>query len=64
MSKQNLNWATLETCVIANKLAQTLEAQGRKLYSVVNRTYEKGVAFAEKYGIEKVRGTFSTRAKN
>ncbi|EHI75175.1 NADP or NAD utilizing oxidoreductase [Streptococcus criceti] len=48
------NWATLGTGVIANELAQALQAQGRKLYSVANRTYEKGVAFAEKYRIEKV----------
>ena len=32
----------------------SLEALGGKLYSVANRTYDKGVAFAEKYGIEKV----------
>ena len=31
-----------------------MEALGGKLYSVANRTYDKGVAFAEKYGIEKV----------
>lgn len=48
------NWATLGTGVIANELAQALENQGRKLYSVANRTYDKGVAFAQKYGIEKV----------
>ena len=48
------NWATLGTGVIANELAQALEALGGKLYSVANRTYDKGVAFAEKYGIEKV----------
>ncbi|WP_165329542.1 Gfo/Idh/MocA family protein [Streptococcus tangpeifui] len=48
------NWATLGTGVIANELAQALQDQGRKLYSVANRTYEKGVSFAEKYGIEKV----------
>lgn len=47
-------WATLGCGVIANQLAQALESKGRKLYSVANRTYEKGVAFAEKYGIEKV----------
>ena len=47
-------WATLGTGVIANELAQALEALGGKLYSVANRTYDKGVAFAEKYGIEKV----------
>ena len=27
-------------------------ANGRKLYSVANRTHEKAVAFAEKYGID------------
>lgn len=48
------NWATLGMGVIANELAQALESQGRKLYSVANRTYDKGVAFAQKYGIEKV----------
>ena len=47
-------WASLGTGVIANELAQALEALGGKLYSVANRTYDKGVAFAEKYGIEKV----------
>ena len=48
------NWASLGTGVIANELAQALEALGGKLYSVANRPYDKGVAFAEKYGIEKV----------
>ena len=48
------NWASLGTGVIANELAQALEALGGKLYSVANRSYDKGVAFAEKYGIEKV----------
>ena len=48
------NWATLGTGVIANELAQALESRGQKLYSVANRTYDKGLAFAEKYGIDKV----------
>ena len=47
-------WATLGCGVIANQLAQALAANGRKLYSVANRTHEKAVAFAEKYGIAKV----------
>lgn len=47
-------WATLGTGVIANELAQALEAMGGQLYAVANRTYDKGLAFAEKYGIEKV----------
>ena len=47
-------WATLGCGVIANELAQALAANGRKLYAVANRTHEKAVAFAERYGIEKV----------
>ncbi len=42
-------WATLGCGVIANQLAQAFAANGRKLYSVANRTHEKAVAFAEKY---------------
>ena len=38
------NWASLGTGVIANELAQALGALGGKLYSVANRTYDKGVA--------------------
>lgn len=48
------NWATYGTGVIANQLAQAMESQGRRLYSVANRTHAKGVAFAEKYDISKV----------
>ena len=47
-------WATLGCGVIANELAQALADNGRKLYAVANRTHEKAVAFAERYGIEKV----------
>lgn len=46
-----LNWATLGCGVIANQLQQALEAEGRTLYSVANRTHAKGVAFAQRYGI-------------
>ena len=48
------NWATLGCGVIANELAAAMEKKGEKLYSVANRTHEKAVQFAEKYGIEKV----------
>lgn len=48
------NWATLGCGVIANQLAQALESRGRRLYSVANRTHDKAVAFAGKYGIHKV----------
>lgn len=47
-------WATLGCGVIANQLAQALQAQGSNLYSVANRTHDKAVAFAERYGIGKV----------
>ncbi len=53
-NKVRYNWATLGTGVIANELAQALEKSGGNLYSVANRTYAKGVDFAQKYGIEKV----------
>lgn len=48
------NWATLGCGVIANELAQALEKQGRKLYSVANRTHSKAIEFAQKYDIDKV----------
>ena len=51
---QTYRWATLGCGVIANELAQALASRGQKLYSVANRTHAKAVAFAEKYGIEKV----------
>lgn len=51
---KTFNWATLGCGVIANELAQAMQSCGQKLYSVANRTHEKAVAFAEKYGIEKV----------
>lgn len=54
MTEKHYNWATLGTGVIANELAQALQARGQKIYSVANRTYDKGLAFANKYGIEKV----------
>ena len=51
---KKLNWAVLGTGVIANEMAATLQKMGKSLYAVGNRTYEKAVAFAEKYGVEKV----------
>ena len=52
-SKQ-LNWAVLGVGVIANQMAQALQSMGRTLYSVGNRTHDKAVAFAQKYGVGKV----------
>lgn len=51
---RELRWATLGTGVIAKELAEALASQGRTLYAVANRTYDKGLAFAETYGIKKV----------
>lgn len=56
MEKQ-LNWAVLGTGVIANEMAATLQKMGKRLYAVGNRTYEKAVAFGEKYGVQKVYPT-------
>ena len=52
MSENNqLRWAVLGTGVIANQMAQALQSMGRALDAVGNRTYEKAVAFAGKYGV-------------
>jgi len=52
--KKDLKWAVLGTGIIANEMAQALEKMGKKLYAVANRTHEKAVDFAKKYGVEKV----------
>ena len=54
MEKKELNWAVLGTGVIANETARALQNMGRKLHAVGNRTHDKAVAFAEKYGVKKV----------
>lgn len=51
---KSYNWATLGCGVIANELAAAMEKRGQKLYSVANRTHQKAVEFAKKYGIETV----------
>lgn len=50
-------WASLGCGIIANELAQAMEMQGRTLAAVGNRTYDKAVAFADKYKIPKVYET-------
>ena len=52
--RENLNWAVLGCGVIANEMAQALQKMGKSLYAVGNRTYQKAVDFAEKYGVQKV----------
>lgn len=51
---KEMNWAILGCGVIPNELANALSKQGRKLYSVANRTHDKAIAFAQKYNIDKV----------
>ena len=52
--RENLNWAVLGTGVIANEMAQALQKMGKSLYAVGNRTHQKAIDFAEKYGVGKV----------
>lgn len=54
MEEKELNWAVLGVGVIANEMAQALSKMGKQLYAVGNRTHEKAVSFANKYGIKKV----------
>ncbi len=54
-----IKWAVLGCGVIANEAAAALKAQGKSLYAVGNRTREKAVSFAEKYGISKVYDDFN-----
>ena len=56
---KDINWAVLGTGVIANEMAVALKKNGKNIYAVVNRTYEKAVAFGEKYGIGKVYADYN-----
>ena len=56
---KQLRWAVLGTGVIANEMAQALQSMGRTLDAVGNRTYEKAVAFAEKYGVPRIYGDYN-----
>lgn len=51
---KSLNWASLGCGVIANELAVALNKNGKKLYSIANRTKSKAEDFAKKHNIEKV----------
>lgn len=55
---REVRWAVLGTGVIANEMAAALKKNGRNISAVGNRTQEKAVAFAKKYGIEKVYDDF------
>lgn len=51
---RDLNWAVLGTGVIANEMAQALVKMNKRLYAVANRTHQKTLDFAERYGVQKV----------
>lgn len=51
---RDLNWAVLGTGVIANEMAQALVKINKRLYAVANRTHQKALDFAERYGVQKV----------
>ena len=40
---RDINWAVLGTGVIANEMAVALKKNGKNIYAVGNRTYEKAV---------------------
>ena len=51
---RDLNWAVLGTGVIDNEMAQALVKMNKRLYAVANRTHQKALDFAERYGVQKV----------
>lgn len=51
---RDLNWAVLGTGVIANEMAQALVKMNKRLYAVANRTHQKALDFADRYGVPKV----------
>lgn len=51
---RQLRWAMPGTGVIANEMAQALQAMDRTLDAVGNRTYGKAVSFGSKYGGKQV----------
>ena len=56
---KDIKWAVLGTGVIANEMAVALQKNGKNIYAVGNRTYDKAVTFAEKYGIGKVYSNYN-----
>lgn len=56
---KDIKWAVLGTGVIANEMAVALKKNGRNIYAVGNRTYDKAVAFAGKYGIDNVYSDYN-----
>lgn len=48
------NWAIIGTGVIANEMARALKQENGEIYGVYNHHVEKGQAFADEYGVQKV----------
>ncbi|WP_195267665.1 Gfo/Idh/MocA family oxidoreductase [Eubacterium sp. 1001713B170207_170306_E7] len=48
------NWAIVGTGVISNEMARALKQENGEIYGVYNHHAEKGRAFAEEYGVQKV----------
>ena len=51
---KDYRWAAIGCGDIARQFAQAMRQEGRTLYGVANRTYEKAAAFAEEYSIPRV----------
>ena len=60
----DLKWGILGCGVIDNEMAQAFEKMGRKVYGVSSRTQTKTEAFAEKYGVENVYGSYEEMLKD
>lgn len=58
MEMAELNWAVIGPGEIAHQFARGMQDLNRKIYAVGARKKEKGDAFAETYGIEKVYDDF------
>lgn len=48
------NWAIIGTGVISNEMAQALKQENGEIYGVYNHHVEKGHAFAQEYGVQRV----------
>ncbi len=48
------NWGILGCGIISNEFAQAMRSNGRKIYSVANRTFNNAIKFARDFQIEKV----------
>ncbi len=44
---KKIKWAVIGTGVIANEMAQALNSVQKNIYSVANRTHQKGIDFAK-----------------